>query len=627
MNLLATSTCMERLQWTLYAEAKDPRLQPNKDKKAPKTTSLRKKVKMPTPDAQSIVRIILADDRRPVAEVQRSQVEMISDVSFFQHLGRKMKNEVDPHRQTRATILKSYVGFDYRVARRLDGTPWDWLVMESKEEPEQKEIFERYMNKRKCCLRPFFCRRLRRKVSEFKHTQTPRFKKLVRFMADDGEALTSVRNELQHTRLNKVLMSKMQHGACSKMNRVRLQALNRYVSDDHLTLFPRAFVKKRKGAKKMLAEAMKSVRQHLQKRRRYRKHRDASLGTGRTPELQYINKRGKEVKADLAAQGNRMTRAEYDSKRKEWKDEFAALPECEKGACELAITHARERRRDRWRAERRAARLRKGLLPADEEEAFANDCVDDFATHPRSLWGIGCAAGPVSPESLTSHLSQAFPGEISMVKVADSIASREHTFVRDKDTGFNTKKCSAWRSKVRCCGERHPDLCLADARYFECIRMFNDFCRQFVPQLDAAELGQVLLRWRPVRLAADTGGTDSEGATHYTWWAWQLGNPRRHAFIVAEESEDPGVVTIIIEEGKFRLDYAHGFFKKLLSVWPSAWEVCSVKFVDINLRSVKVEDDVHVQARDYLTDLHSRGGWAGGRASRRAEWQEGGSNH
>ena len=87
------------------------------------------------------------------------------------------------------------------------------------------------------------------------------------------------------------------------------------------------------------------------------------------------------------------------------------------------------------------------------------------------------------------------------------------------------------------------------------------------------------------------------------------------------------MVTIIIEEGKFRLDYARGFFKKLLSVWPSAWKMCSVKFVDINLRSVKVEDDVHVQARDHLTDLHSRGGWAGGRASRRAERQEGGSNH
>ena len=101
MNLLATSTSMERLQWTLYAEAKDLRLQQNKNNKAPKRNSLRKKVKMPTPDEQSIVRIVLADDRRPIAEVQRSQAEMISDASFFQHLGRNMKNEVDPHRQTR----------------------------------------------------------------------------------------------------------------------------------------------------------------------------------------------------------------------------------------------------------------------------------------------------------------------------------------------------------------------------------------------------------------------------------------------------------------------------------------------------------------------------------------------
>ena len=186
MNLLATSTSMERLQWTLYAEAKDPRLQPNKNKAEPKRRSLRKKVKM-QPAEQSIVRIVLADDRRPIREVQRSRVDMISDVSFFQHLGRKMKNEADPHRQTRGTILKSYVGFDYRVARRLEGTTWDWLVMQSKEELEQKEIFARYNKKRECCLRSLFCRRLTQTLTKIEDTQTPRSQKLVNSIAMMGK--------------------------------------------------------------------------------------------------------------------------------------------------------------------------------------------------------------------------------------------------------------------------------------------------------------------------------------------------------------------------------------------------------------------------------------------------------
>ena len=176
-------------------------------------------------------------------------------------------------------------------------------------------------------------------------------------------------------------------------------------------------------------------------------------------------------------------------------------------------------------------------------------------------------ASPVSPASLPEHLAQPFPWSISMVKVADSIESRDCTAVRDKNTGLDKTKCLRWRAQVRTCWERHPGLCIRHEHNLEVARMFRQFCGRF--QKKSEEAGLLMLRWRLVTLlsGSTSRGTGELGdATYYTRWVWQLGNPRRHGLIDPEKLEEPEsedtVVSIITEADEVRIEglcvhYAH----------------------------------------------------------------------
>ena len=535
MNLLGTSKCMEKLHWDLYAEGKDPRLQP------PRLENCRKRkiAKMP---ATSIARLIVADDYKAIRDVERGHVAMLRDASFFEHLGRLHPGECDPHSETRATILKGSAGYTVRIVQRCesrgrDWSPLEWISTQGALEEQQRNTFDKFHRKRPCCLRPFMCRRLHKRLKCFEDTQTGRFQQLVDFIADDGEALTSVRNELQHTRFNKVLKSKMTHGVAGKMNRIRCQQFVRCVGDDHETRFPP--VKKSKWkTKQTFREAVQAVAKfhaaNEQKRLQYKSHfENISLGIGRTARLHYVNVQTSELKKERG----RMSRDEWERMRADVAKAWDELPAVEKAPYELAVAHARESRHLKLEERRRRRRL--GLahvLPRDE--AIVNDTDDNFATLPRTLWGIGCPASPLSPEKLLSYLADKHGGDSRFYPVAQRVAASDKTVVMDKNTGFNKAKLSAWRSKVRSCSERHPGLCVSDDLYHETKFMFTHFNSQIVARLHA-EVGNVLLRWQPC------GPGSADRPTLYTWWAWTMQRPQRHVFVGC--TEDEGLVSIAFE--------------------------------------------------------------------------------
>jgi hypothetical protein len=216
---------------------------------------------------------------------------------------------------------------------------------------------DRFRNTPSCCLRPWFCRRIRKRLeTQPDALADDAFWNMIDFWADDGEVVTTIRNERQHTRFNQALMSRKKSGARPKVIRVLSQSFAATLRDDHATLCRDAVSAKRKALRRSKACMKKQPRVLLKRaatelRRRNRRLVTLfSLGTGRTPKLHFINMKGKAAKIAFVQEqegvGKRrkMPKTRFDELRAQFAVEWAAMSEAERQPYTLAVKKAREDR-------------------------------------------------------------------------------------------------------------------------------------------------------------------------------------------------------------------------------------------------------------------------------------------
>lgn len=79
---------------------------------------------------------------------------------------------------------------------------------------ERDRLLQRLLDTPLCCLRLWFCRRIRAQVGgDLGKLKAIEFKQMINFWVDDGEAVHIVRNERQHSQFNRTLMSRKKAGA------------------------------------------------------------------------------------------------------------------------------------------------------------------------------------------------------------------------------------------------------------------------------------------------------------------------------------------------------------------------------------------------------------------------------
>ena len=111
-------------------------------------------------------------------------------------------------------VVRGSGQFDHRFNQHYDGFPHDWIASQDMDPPQQDALFERFMAMPLCDCKPFFCRRVRRKLTKSGQDglsnacrvfRSRPFQRLINLWADDAESATSIRNELQHASFSRKL--------------------------------------------------------------------------------------------------------------------------------------------------------------------------------------------------------------------------------------------------------------------------------------------------------------------------------------------------------------------------------------------------------------------------------------
>ncbi len=259
-------------------------------------------------------------------------------------------------RLARATVLSLSGQVFVRIDCYFEGPPYDFVEAHSAGPVRRAEIVERFKTTaRPCCLRPWFCRRIKKRLETNPTAlEEPAFWTMIDFWANNGEVVTTVRNERQHTRFNQALLARKKTGARPKVIRVLSQSLTSTLRDDHATLYRDAVAVKKKALRASKARLKHRPLRELKKaagslRRQRRSVTRFSLGTGRTPQLHYINVNVKRAKAEKLREAGgrkrfRIPRPEFVELRAQFAHDWAALPDAEREPYKLAVQKAREDR-------------------------------------------------------------------------------------------------------------------------------------------------------------------------------------------------------------------------------------------------------------------------------------------
>ena len=387
-------------------------------------------------------------------------------------------------RVARGTILRMSSEVFFRIKCYFDGTPYDFAAMQLASDHEADRIIGAFMNKNRCCLRPLFCRRVRRMVDEFglDLKTDPQFRKMANFWADEGEATTSVRNERQHTKFNQAMMSRKRSAARPKVIRILTQSFCQTIRDDHRTQFAKR-KHKQFNAHKALQTALRETKKVLQQKKRRGKSTPSALplGAGRTPQLQFINAQVAEAKAKYVEEHGtsaKIPKQAYFAMRVAWCDQGENMLQELRLPYETVVHNARESRHFRYHQGERPEARAQQMPEAPAQEAL-----------PNSLWGMGNKDFPVAPAKLKEHAASI--GSTSITKLVEKIerpidvanlANIGSYYCPDRgvnDTGdqavedFDYGALRAWRKASASCFRLHPGLGRSTdaAIYYEAIRM------------------------------------------------------------------------------------------------------------------------------------------------------------
>ena len=576
---------------------------------------------------KSILRRMIQDGRARLVKAQAKFGELLTETAdmkmLWKHVGEDdpMSKE-DKIRLARGATIRGSGQFEYRFTEYYSDFPHDWILAQEKDAATQDLMYDRFRKKRLCNLKPFFCRRIRRKVAKRPSTagsdpnrafKTQGFKRMINFWADSAESATSVRNERQHSSfLRKVRSGKSGGGAHASGKRVIVQDLLSTVVQDHETKFGEAG--RRQIPKKNLRIRAKQRFQSIKKNIAQAKRRvcgrkvlgDFKLGVGRTPWLHFSNQRMKAAKADRVG---KIPLEEQAQMREQWAKEWNESPALQ-AMYQAEVNAARDKRRAKAQAAHTRQKL--GFQPASDEDNEDDkpqygpvaDVVDN------TLWGAGDLNYPVSAGAIIAHAGEhtSLSGFANVVAEKSGVPYAHDIHVRDAPLPGGKERYGKWRSKVRSCFERHPGLCCAEAGnlYKPVLALASKIQGRVTTIIDGSQaktvfdkVGEAVFRFQSVPSAEYPAST-----VRFFILSYYNGNPRRCAFCELQHFnlDDDQVGDIgfphmlrlpLGEQNILKHITGHTLALQLLRQHCDVWSCAEISFTDFDLCLLRADAVLH----------------------------------
>ena len=289
MVLATTSVPIIDFKYFLHSEGHNPRRK-TRNNDAPPSVQ------------RGILRGLVANDRAIIREVSTKIAKMIVEPSFWE----RARFKTSTMTKAQAALLRCGGDFFYRISEYFKGTPLDLLLLEDMSREVREMFWKKLFDElNKCCMRPFFCRRVQERSSAEAIIDDKHFEELLDFWSLNGECGTTIRNEHQNARMSKAIKIKSRGGPKPKASRVMTMAFVKTLRDDHATTWSkskrsRPGMPKRNKAKKDVKSATRVLKRTLKRKSRCGKTQFA-LVTGRTPKLEYVNTMARKAKIDRLA--------------------------------------------------------------------------------------------------------------------------------------------------------------------------------------------------------------------------------------------------------------------------------------------------------------------------------------
>ena len=589
--MLGTCGSLEAFTYTLMQEGHDDRM--NSDR----------------PGIGGLLRRLLADDRALLRKTAKAYDDLMSDAETISRL--TLRHEVDDvdiswkSRSTRGLIVRSSGQYWHRFTEHHKDSPGDFVVAQDKAKQgkfqERDDLHAKFLAKRTCCLQPFFCRRIRKRLAgqpdseAIAQLQTESFDSLVDFWSNDAETATSIRNELQHSNFTNNLRGK-RRGALNSVDNAVSNHFWQTIRQDHECHFGQH---RKPATKHAFSRVRKSILKAFGPKSNFKtKATTLELGTGRTPWLHFRNKRQKQEKAERRARGDkkRIRQAEWDVLIPQFKAEWDASPATQE-LCTREVVAARNHRREEL--DRIKFCKKRGIAPPAPPEAVGPSTdAQDEAIQKNTLWQLGDRAGPLRADAIVKYAASSNVTSTAGLEAhlhGQNASSLCGSSVPDRQS-FDRKAVAAWRSRVRPCQERHPGLCAVEAgALYGSALAFTSRLQHRIAQVhnDSAgsdhwmQAGMGIYRCKAISAPPLAPG----GQECWIMLSFYMGKPRLCAFIELEagDAQDDVGPTLRIPVPLIHT-YGHAVALKLLLLHHGPWEISEAKYKDLSLREVVVVD-------------------------------------
>ena len=298
MVVSVVSFGLQEFNYMLLSEAKDPRLQPARGTARDATAV----------QGPSLLRKLLQGGRASIKKVANGFRDLLVNDEWVRFCnktsGDDQRRRLQVVRVARATLLRFSGQCDVRIINHFDADPYDFVLAQDLDDDSAKRLYQKFHDLPRCCLHPYFGRRVRRMSKGVEELmQDAGFQELLNFWVDDGEAVTSIRNERQHACFGRSLSSRKASAARPSVLRVFTESMCKTIRNDHRTQFGKA--SKRMSMKGELTKCRKSLLMATKRVQYLLKHgrRGAQgcksmipLRTARTAKLEFMNEKKRQAK-------------------------------------------------------------------------------------------------------------------------------------------------------------------------------------------------------------------------------------------------------------------------------------------------------------------------------------------
>ena len=189
----------------------------------------------------------------------------------------------------------------------------------------------------------------------------------------------------------------------------------------------------------------------------------------------------------------------------------------------------------------------------------------------------------------------------SAVKLAETIQAKEPTpasmlgvYVEDAHP-FKAKAMGSWKSRARCCRERHPGLCATEAGlHYQSTLAFHRKLMGIVAKIRPSSPGRT--PWEQAGMAVflfqsvhGPGPGPSLPKKFWVMFAFYCGNPKVCSFVRLLSSDEGRLSLQFTAGGDLDHVFGHTFAFELLSKHSGPWRVQEAAYSDCSFTEIKVD--------------------------------------